>query len=113
MATVSESRPQMPARRSAFTTFVIRLFREKPLGAAGAVIFILFLFCGLADILAPCGMNQISPINRLKPPSWRYPFGTDNLRRDMLALPLRRQPPSSLVSARQACDARSVVLPAS
>ena len=46
----------------------------------------LFLFCGaFADVLAPYGMNQIAPLNRLKPPSWAFPFGTDNLGRDMLS----------------------------
>ena len=66
--------------------FIGRLFREKPLGAAGAVVFVLFLFCGaFADVLAPYGMNQINPINRLKPPSLQWPFGTDNLGRDMLS----------------------------
>jgi peptide/nickel transport system permease protein len=84
MAVIAETRPAK--RRGAFAGFVIRLFKEKPLGAAGAVIFILFLFCGVfADFLAPYGMNQISPMNRLKPPSWQYPFGTDNLGRDMLS----------------------------
>ena len=84
MATVSDTRPVR--RRGAFASFIVRLFKEKPLGAAGAVIFVLFLFCGVfADFLAPYGMNQISPINRLKPPSWQYPFGTDNLGRDMLS----------------------------
>ncbi|MBU4610657.1 ABC transporter permease [Achromobacter sp. GG226] len=66
--------------------FVRRLFRDKPLGAFGAVVFVLFLLCGaFADILAPYGLNQISPLNRLKPPSWEYPFGTDFLGRDMLS----------------------------
>jgi peptide/nickel transport system permease protein len=65
---------------------VVRLFREKPLGAIGGVVFVLFLLCGIfADVLAPYGMNQISPINRLKPPSWAFPFGTDNLGRDVLS----------------------------
>ena len=72
--------------RNGVLRFVIRLFREKPLGAAGGVIFILFMLCGLfADVLAPYGMNQISPRNRLLAPSWAYPFGTDNLGRDMLS----------------------------
>ena len=84
MAAVSDIRST--ARRGAFAGFIVRLVKEKPIGAAGAVIFILFLFCGVfADFLAPYGMNQISPINRLKPPSWQYPFGTDNLGRDMLS----------------------------
>ena len=62
------------------------LFHEKPLGAVCAIIFILFLFCGIfADFLAPYGYNKISPLNRLKPPSWAFPFGTDNLGRDMLS----------------------------
>lgn len=77
----------VPARRpNAFLAFVLRLFREKPLGAFGAIVFLVFLFCGVfADLIAPYGMNQISPINRLKPPSWQFPFGTDHLGRDMLS----------------------------
>ena len=66
--------------------FVRRLFRDKPLGAVAGVVFLLFLFCGVfADFLAPYGFNEISPINRLKPPSWSYPFGTDHLGRDVLS----------------------------
>jgi peptide/nickel transport system permease protein len=84
MATVSET--LVVRRRGVLASFTVRLFKEKPLGAAGAVIFILFLFCGIfADFLAPYGMNQISPMNRLKPPSWQHPFGTDNLGRDMFS----------------------------
>jgi peptide/nickel transport system permease protein len=65
---------------------VRRLFRDKPMGAVAGVVFLLFLFCGVfADFLAPYGFNEISPINRLKPPSWQFPFGTDNLGRDVLS----------------------------
>ena len=50
------------------------------------VIVLVFLFCGVfADWLAPFGMNQISPVNRLKPPSARFWFGTDHLGRDMFS----------------------------
>jgi len=63
-----------------------RMFREKPLGAAGGVLFLVFLFCGVfADVLAPHAYNEINPIERLKPPSWAFPFGTDNLGRDVLS----------------------------
>ncbi len=72
------------APRSPFIAGVIRLFREKPLGAIGAVIVLVFLFSGIfADQLAHFGVNQISPVNRLKPPSGRFWFGTDHLGRDM------------------------------
>jgi peptide/nickel transport system permease protein len=84
MVAIADTAP--PPARSEAARFLGRLFREKPLGAAGGVIFVLFLFCGIfADVLAPYGMNQISPINRLKAPSWQFPFGTDNLGRDMLS----------------------------
>ncbi len=84
MTSVSET--AVIRRRGALANFIVRLFKEKPLGAAGAIIFMLFLFCGIfADFLAPYGMNQISPLNRLKPPSWQNPFGTDNLGRDMFS----------------------------
>lgn len=83
---VETSVAKAPRRRSPVLNFIGRLFREKPLGAAGAVVFLLFLFCGLfADVLAPYGYNQISPLNRMKPPSWQFPFGTDNLGRDVLS----------------------------
>jgi len=63
-----------------------RMFREKPLGAAGGVLFLVFLFCGIfADVLAPHDFNEINPIERLKAPSWAFPFGTDNLGRDVLS----------------------------
>lgn len=79
VASAAPARPAPPA-------FLSRLFRTKPLGAAGGVVFLIFLFCGVfADFLAPYGMNEISPINRLKPPSLEFPFGTDNLGRDMLS----------------------------
>ena len=88
MASVADTAVALPPRRKRGPVlhFIGRLFREKPLGAAGAVVFVLFLFCGVfADVLAPYGMNQINPINRLKPPSLAFPFGTDNLGRDMLS----------------------------
>ena len=60
-------------RPSAFLSFIGRLFREKPLGAIGFVICMIFLFAGIfADLIAPYGFNQIMPINRMKPPSERF-----------------------------------------
>jgi peptide/nickel transport system permease protein len=70
----------------ALRTLIVRLFRDKPLGAAGGVICIVFLLCGLfAPWIAAHGMNEIAPLHRLKPPSWQFPLGTDNLGRDILS----------------------------
>jgi peptide/nickel transport system permease protein len=72
--------------RGPATHLVARLFREKPLGAAGGVIFVAFLVCGVfAGLLAPRGVNEIDLVHRFAPPSWDFPFGTDRLGRDMLS----------------------------
>ena len=66
--------------------FLARLLHEKPLGAAAAAVFLLFVFCGVfAQLLAPYGFNEISMLERLHAPSWKHPFGTDNLGRDMFS----------------------------
>lgn len=81
-----ELRVEEVRERGAIAGFLARLVQRKPLGAFGAVVFLVFLLCGIfAGALAPHGMNEISPINRMKAPSLEFPFGTDNLGRDMLS----------------------------
>jgi peptide/nickel transport system permease protein len=70
----------------ALRTLLVRLFRDKPLGAAGGVVCVLFLICGIfANLIAQHGFNDVAMLHRLKPPSWQFPFGTDNLGRDVLS----------------------------
>jgi len=72
--------------RPAFVTFTLRLIREKPLGAFGGAIFVLFLFFGLfADFLIPYGVNETDLRVRLEAPSTDHLFGTDHLGRDVLS----------------------------
>lgn len=66
--------------------FTVRLFRTKPLGAAGAVVFAIFLFSGIfADVLAPYGINETDLAHRLEPPSRQFLLGTDHLGRDLFS----------------------------
>jgi peptide/nickel transport system permease protein len=66
--------------------FLGRLFRHKPLGAAGGLLLLMFLVFGLlAPVLAPYGYNHIAPMERLQSPSLAHWFGTDNLGRDVLS----------------------------
>jgi hypothetical protein len=63
MACASTSlRPR--AARSATRARFIAGCSARSRWARRRVVFVLFLFCGaFADVLAPYGMNQISPIN--------------------------------------------------
>ncbi len=64
----------------------IRIFREKPLGAAGAVIFaVLSLLAIFANIIAPYGYNDFSLAQRLAAPSMAHLMGTDHLGRDLFS----------------------------
>ena len=50
------------------------------------MVFVIFVFCGLLRrLLAPYGFNETDLDHRLEPPSWRFPFGTDHLGRDVLS----------------------------
>jgi peptide/nickel transport system permease protein len=77
----------LPARAwSQPRRFIHRLWDEKRLGALAAVALLVFLLVGLfANILAPYGFNEVNLLERLRPPSWKHPFGTDNLGRDMFS----------------------------
>src|SRR5262245_43715812 len=59
------------------------LMKRKPLGAAAASIILLIVFTAIfADVLAPYDPLFTRPEIRLTPPSWHYPFGTDDIGRD-------------------------------
>ena len=85
-ALAAASALDLPPPRHPVRIFFSRLVRKKPVGAAAALLFLLFVLSGIfAAQLAPYGFNEINMLERLKAPSWKHPFGTDNLGRDMLS----------------------------
>lgn len=88
MTTVATAAPDvLPVREQPrWWRFTVRLFRTKPLGAAGAVVFAIFLFSGIfAGVLAPYGINETDLAHRLEPPSRQFLLGTDHLGRDLFS----------------------------
>jgi peptide/nickel transport system permease protein len=60
--------------------------RENPLTALAAVLFLLLVICAIAGpLIAPYDPLAISGANKLQPPSFAHPFGTDHLGRDVLS----------------------------
>lgn len=78
--------PKLQSTRNPLVDLIVRIFRDKPLGAAGGTIFVAFLLCGIfANVLAPYGANDTNVLNRLAAPSLEYPMGTDYVGRDVLS----------------------------
>lgn len=76
----------MKKSRGPFREFVHRLFSEKPLGAIGAVVCVVFLITGIfSELIAPYGYNEMNPIDRLQAPSLAHWMGTDQIGRDVFS----------------------------
>lgn len=52
---------------------------------ASLVLLAIILVAVFDETLAPQGANEQDIANRLEPPSWSHPFGTDDLGRDILS----------------------------
>ncbi len=78
------SRPVKP--RTFLLDLLRRLVRERPLGAASAVVVLLLAIVAiLADVLAPFPFAEMHLVDRLGDPSSTYLLGTDQLGRDVLS----------------------------
>src|SRR5262249_31218136 len=86
MATAAAARevvPDFEQRRRRPLAVLWRIAPRKPVGAVAAVICVLLILMAIfAPAIAPHPANKVG-FPRLHPPSAQYPFGTDNLFRDM------------------------------
>jgi peptide/nickel transport system permease protein len=65
---------------------VLRRLVRSPKGNFGLVVLVgLVLVAAFAPLLAPYNPNEVHPLNQLAPPSRQYPFGTDEVGRDVLS----------------------------
>ena len=85
-ATGRPSAVSEPKRRNALADFLIRLWREKPLGTvSGIIVLLLILVAIFADVLAPYPYDEIHMADRLTGSSAKYLLGADQLGRDFLS----------------------------
>jgi peptide/nickel transport system permease protein len=63
---------------------VWRRFRRHPGALIGAIVLVVLIFSTLLVPLSPYDPEVSDLANKLQPPSWQHPFGTDSLGRDML-----------------------------
>lgn len=78
--------PVLPtAPRSAMGAAWRRLTRDKSALFGLAILAVILLVALFADALAGADPLAIDPVNKFKPPSIEFPFGTDNVGRSIFA----------------------------
>ena len=78
--------PQRPARQFSPWLDAWRRFRRHRLAVVSAVILVaMILSILLAPLLWKVAINDIDFTARMQTPSWKHPFGTDDLGQDLLA----------------------------
>jgi peptide/nickel transport system permease protein len=80
MSDITTRPPESDARK-----FVRRLFKRKTVAAGMIILTIFVLLAILAPWLTPYSPSKLSIVNRLKPPSGTYFFGTDEFGRDVFS----------------------------
>ena len=86
MKTTARSMVAQKRKHSWLVGFLIKLVKEKRLGAAGGIVTLFLLLIGIfANFLAPYGMNETWVGDFIAPPSAEFWLGTDNVGRDLLS----------------------------
>ncbi len=75
----------VPPARNPTILFIRRLLKRKTVAAGLIVLLIFVLLAVFAPMIAPYSPSKLSIVNRLKPPSELYWFGTDEFGRDVFS----------------------------
>ncbi|MFZ4663338.1 MAG: nickel transporter permease [Caldilineaceae bacterium] len=73
------------AERTGFWWTLRDLFRRRSAQIGGAIVLLLVVMAIFAPLIAPYDPYAINVKDRLQPPSLTYPFGTDDLGRDLFS----------------------------
>src|SRR5580765_6591965 len=85
-ASVSPFAPVGRAKPVSLAQDIWRRFKRHRLALVGALILLVIVVgVAIGPWLWSVPINEIDFNARLKPPSWRHPFGTDDLGQDLLA----------------------------
>lgn len=72
--------------KNSFIAFIMESSRKDKTVVFALLVLFGLIFCAIfADLIAPKPYWAIDLSNRLLPPSWEHPFGTDHLGRDILS----------------------------
>ncbi|NTE36035.1 ABC transporter permease [Agrobacterium tumefaciens] len=74
-----------PPARNPTILFIRRLVKRKTVAAGLIVLLVFVLLAVFAPMIAPYSPSKLSIVNRLKPPSELYWFGTDEFGRDVFS----------------------------
>jgi peptide/nickel transport system permease protein len=74
-----------PPARNPSILFIRRLLKRKTVAAGLIVLLIFVLLAVFGPMIAPYSPSKLSIVNRLKPPSELYWFGTDEFGRDVFS----------------------------
>ncbi|HEX2073310.1 MAG TPA: ABC transporter permease [Geodermatophilus sp.] len=83
--TAAEPLPTFRPARPRWRETLGLLVRNPTAAVAALVLLAILLVAVLDETVAPDGPNEQDIANRLEPPSWAHPFGTDELGRDILS----------------------------
>jgi peptide/nickel transport system permease protein len=81
---MSDLAPDAPAPHRG-RTFLRHLLKRRMVAIGLAILLVFVLLAALAPLLAPYAPGKLSIVNRLKPPSATYWFGTDEFGRDIFS----------------------------